>query len=171
MDILNALANIGFDWRITVANIVNFAIVYFVLKKLVFGPLAEVLSTRKAKIQSGLQNAEDAAALKEKAEEERQLLLREARQNASETGTSAREKESAIIAGSADKAEHKADTILKEANQKAVAEHDKMIESFKSEASNLVVQAAEKLLQDEIVSTQKNQVAANYLKQVKLNNY
>jgi F-type H+-transporting ATPase subunit b len=170
MEILEALGNIGFDWRIAIANFINFVIVYFLLNKFVFKPLTKTLDARRAKIESGLQHADDAIKIRDKATAERNQILRNARQEAGEILANAREKEQKVISGSTDKATAEAQKIIVEAKQKAVDEHDTMTRNFKSEAASLVVAAAEKLLQDDIVSDQKQAVARKYLSQVKVNN-
>ena len=164
MEILEALqTSLGFDWRVTVANIINFAIVYFVLKKLVFDKIGVVLSERRAKIEGGLDQAKEADELHKKASLEREEILRKARFEATDIVSSAREKEAKVISESTGKAAKEADKIIAEAKEKAASEHEAMLESFKSEASSLVVLAAEKLLQDDIVSAEKHSVAARYL--------
>lgn len=168
MDILNALANIGFDWRVTVANIVNFALVYFVLNKLVFSPLASILSERKSKIESGLKMADDAAVLKERALQEREEVLREARMEASSLILAAREKESEIISGASAKAEIEAVNIIEEAKKRSVAEHASMLSDFKSEAVELVVIATEKLTKKKLEDSENYDLARQYISELKV---
>jgi len=167
MELLNALGNIGFDWRIAIANFINFVIIYFLLNKFVFKGLSKTLDERREKIESGLQQAQDAQALHEKASQEHEEALRIARLEANEIVASAREKETAVINGASSKAAKEAEHIISDAKQKAAAEHDSMLSNFKSEASGLVVAAAEKLLQDEIASPEKKAVAQKYLDQIK----
>ncbi len=167
MEILEALQNsLGFDWRITVANIINFAIVYFVLKRLVFDKLSGVLEERRNKIETGLDQAAEANVLREKAAEEREDILRNARTEATTIVTSAREKEIQTIDQMSAKAQIQADQIINDAKQKAAAEHAEMLRDFKRNAAELVVEATEKLLQDDIVSDRKKEVASKYLESV-----
>jgi F-type H+-transporting ATPase subunit b len=166
MEILDALGNIGFDWRIAMANFINFVIIYFLLNKFVFKPLASNLEERSQKIKDGLQHAEDAKSLKSKATEERDQMLLEARQEANKIVTAAKDKETDTISGAADKAAVQADKILAEAREKTAAEHDVMLATFRAEAGELVVAAAEKLLKDDITATEKKSIASRYLKNV-----
>lgn len=168
MDIINALGNIGFDWQITVANIINFALVYFVLNKLVFDKLNNVLEERKERITGGLQQADEAKILKEKASNEREDILRDARSEASQIVASARSKENEIIDGSAKKAQIAADEIVASAQQRVLNEHEEMIKSFKNEAAELVVIASQKLATDKLLSQDDYHIAGDILRQSSL---
>jgi F0F1-type ATP synthase membrane subunit b/b' len=43
MDILGILGKIGFDWQVALANLVNFLIIFWILKKFAFKPVREIL--------------------------------------------------------------------------------------------------------------------------------
>ncbi|MBU4369492.1 ATP synthase F0 subunit B, partial [Patescibacteria group bacterium] len=58
MDLQRILGNLGFDWRMALANLVNFLIIFFVLKKYAFKPIKEKLEEREKKIKTGLEDAE-----------------------------------------------------------------------------------------------------------------
>jgi len=62
------LAKIGFDYRVALANLVNFLIVLWVLQKFAFPKIQEVLAERQTKIRKGIQDAEDAKRAKLDAE-------------------------------------------------------------------------------------------------------
>jgi F-type H+-transporting ATPase subunit b len=67
MEILN---NFGVQPVLLLAQIVNFTIVFFVLKKVLFQPIVLHLEKRKKKIEEGVVNAQKAMELIEKADEE-----------------------------------------------------------------------------------------------------
>jgi F0F1-type ATP synthase membrane subunit b/b' len=55
------LGKIGFDWQVALANLVNFLIIVFLLKKFAFKPIAKIIQDRQNKINEGLENAKKAA--------------------------------------------------------------------------------------------------------------
>lgn len=57
MELLNAL---GIDWKILLAQFVNFAVLVFVLWKFAYKPIFKFLEDRKNKIEEGIKNAEQA---------------------------------------------------------------------------------------------------------------
>ena len=56
------LGTFHIDWRLLVAQIINFAIVFAVLYRFVVKPLQKVMLERTAKIEQGLKDAENARA-------------------------------------------------------------------------------------------------------------
>lgn len=146
MEIIEALGNIGFDWRIAVANFINFVIIYWLLNKFVFKQLTATLEERRNKIEEGLQLAKDAQVIKEKANNEREEILRSARSEATEIIAQAKSKQETIVAESADKARAEADKIITESKTKATNEIQEARRKFSNEAAGLVVKATEKLL-------------------------
>lgn len=50
----------GIDWKLMVAQLINFAVVFFVLKKFAYKPILKLLDERKQKIEDGLSFAEKA---------------------------------------------------------------------------------------------------------------
>lgn len=87
---MEILHNFGIEPTLLLAQIVNFLIILFLLKKFFFGPIVKVLEERKNKIAESLKNADlieeklqkteaDSAAILEKAKSEAQTLLTDAK--------------------------------------------------------------------------------------------
>lgn len=75
MEILNQF---GFDYRLFLAQIINFLIIVFVFKKFLYKPLINTLEKREKKIAQGVQDAEDAGIALAKAEEQKDAILKKA---------------------------------------------------------------------------------------------
>ncbi len=58
--VLEILGKIGFDWQVALANLVNFLIIFFILKKFAFKPIQKILKERQDKISEGLIKAQEA---------------------------------------------------------------------------------------------------------------
>ena len=56
------IKNLGIDWKIFLAQLVNFGIVFFVLKKFAFSPIQKLLKERQSKIEKGLNDATRSAS-------------------------------------------------------------------------------------------------------------
>ena len=61
MDIGLILANLGFDWRVALANLANFLIIVWILKRFAFKPIEKAIKNREDKIRKGVEDAERAA--------------------------------------------------------------------------------------------------------------
>lgn len=72
---MDILKNFGVDGYLLVAQIVNFLIILFILKKFLYKPILELLNKRKTTIKEGLAQAEEARVKLEKViVEEKQIL-------------------------------------------------------------------------------------------------
>ena len=72
---MDALAHLGINAKLLIAQVVNFAILLFVLKRYAYRPILKLLDERSAKIEKGLADAEQAAlTLKETSAEEKRIL-------------------------------------------------------------------------------------------------
>jgi len=48
--VLNNLGKMGFDWHMALFNLVNFLILYFILKKYLFGSISATIAERQKKV-------------------------------------------------------------------------------------------------------------------------
>src|SRR5690348_9342004 len=74
----------GLNWKLFIAQLVNFGIILFVLWKWVFGPVGKKLQERSDKIEKSLQQAKEIEEKHKAAEQHRMLEIEKARKEASE---------------------------------------------------------------------------------------
>lgn len=72
--------NFGFDPILLVAQIVNFLIILFLLKKFLYKPVLDMLKKRRDDIEKGVKDAEEGRLTLEKALEEEKKILRKAQE-------------------------------------------------------------------------------------------
>jgi len=72
--------NFGFDPILLVAQIVNFLIILFLLKKFLYKPVLDMLKKRKDDIVKGVKDAEEGRLTLERALEEEKKILRKAQE-------------------------------------------------------------------------------------------
>lgn len=138
------------DWKLIVAQMVNFAIVLFVLYKFAYGPIMKMMDERTKKIDKGLKDAEEShKKLAEIAEKEKEVLV-EARKQAQEIVTKAeavavRSKDE-IIADS----KVQAVKILEDAAKKIEQEKNQMLSEVKAQVAELVVAATGKVIDEKM---------------------
>jgi F-type H+-transporting ATPase subunit b len=54
------LSQLGIDWKLLIAQAVNFVLLFIILKMFVYGPLSKMLHERRQKIEEGLEKAKEA---------------------------------------------------------------------------------------------------------------
>ena len=76
------LAHLGVNWKLLIAQAINFAILFFVLKRFAFAPIIALLRKRKTEIEKGFQLRNEAEAHMKRIEEIGERELGEARAHA-----------------------------------------------------------------------------------------
>ncbi|MDP2641124.1 MAG: F0F1 ATP synthase subunit B [Candidatus Yanofskybacteria bacterium] len=140
------LAQFGIDWRLLLAQAVNFGIVAGLLAWFVFRPLLSFLEERRKRIQEGLemrQKAEDEIArTQEMRKQELARVKRQAEQLLSEAKERGAEREREMIA----RAKEETGKELARAQEDIRREKDQAIQEAKEEIATLALLSAEKVL-------------------------
>lgn len=116
MEILNQF---GFDLRLFIAQVINFAILIVIFKKFLYKPLLKTLDNREKKIAQGLRDAESAKEALEKAEEQKEAILK--------------------------KASLEAEKILAEAKEQSTITREEMLASTKEEIARMMEATKEQI--------------------------
>jgi F-type H+-transporting ATPase subunit b len=156
MDIASTLSTIGFDWRIALANLVNFLLIFYLLKRFAFVPIGRMLDERKRRISQGLEDARRAATERQMAEQEFERLVDEARDQANSIIATARTQEKSILAKASDQAKIEARHLMNEAQAKIEAEKAAMEREVKEKTAELVVTGVERVLRQKLNSQDRN---------------
>ena len=69
---------LGIDWKLLLAQGVNFVILLFVLTKFVYKPLMKMVEARRQKIELGVKGGEKAEQIIKQAEQEKVGIIQEA---------------------------------------------------------------------------------------------
>jgi F-type H+-transporting ATPase subunit b len=166
MEILNALGNIGFDWRLALANLVNFLIVFWLLKKFVWAPLRAHIENREKEIAQGLENAQKAETALVMAKEKSDSIIDEAKVERNKVLKEARTIADQTIAQSTREAMEKSDEILQMAQKNAEGMEARALDRVKERAVDLIIAGTRSALKDEVSTRGGDKVIDTMLKQV-----
>ena len=140
------------DIKLILAQLVNFGIVLFVLKRYAYGPVLKMMQERTDKIEKGMADAESAGTkILEIAEKEKEVLV-EARKQAQEIVTKAEEiakknKEEIIT-----EAKNQSEKILSDSVKKIEQEKNQMMQEVKGQIAELVIAATGKVIGEKMDS-------------------
>ncbi|OIO52788.1 ATP synthase F0 subunit B [Candidatus Uhrbacteria bacterium CG_4_10_14_0_8_um_filter_58_22] len=143
-------ATLGLNWKLFLAQLVNFGLVLLVVWRFVYRPLMKVMDERSGKIERGLKDAEESKALRELADIEKQKLIVEARRQAkeimetTEADAKSRQEEVAV------KTRTEVERIVTDGKRRLRDEQEAMLKEAKAEISGLVIAATEKILREKI---------------------
>ena len=115
------------DWNI-IFSIVNIFVLYLLMKRFLFGPVTEIMEKRTNAIKASFTEAENINNEALKLKQEYELSL--------------------------ENAEQKAASIIRDAKQRALEEHDKQIKATKEEISKLMEDAKKSIELDKEKSMQ-----------------
>lgn len=142
------------------AQILNFLIVFYLLKKILYKPILDHLKNRKERIRSGLESAREGKELLERAKREEKDVLTNAQREAQEILREAKNKSREILAEAGLEAKKQSESIIKQAEEQMEQEAlrtEKKLSAYITKASiNILEKALSKMLnrktQEEVLS-------------------
>lgn len=164
---MDILKNFGLNPVLLAAQIVNFLIILFLLKKFLYKPVQEVLKKRQTTIKEGLKQAEEARIKLEKVVIEEKNILRNAQLQSKKIIEDAKQ-ESVVIAREINE-EAKAQTgkLLDDAKKQIAKESIETEKRLALSTSKLAVSLLEKTLKDFFSSNDQKKVISQALKEIK----
>lgn len=152
------------DYKILIAQMVNFSIVLFVLYKFAYGPLTKVMADRTERIEKGLKDAETANKKLLETEEREKEILGKARKEAQaiieSAGLSAEKNKEDIL----NEAKRRSEEIVANTQKQLEAEKVKMIGEIKSEIADLVVAATGKVIDEKMDKKKDEEIIEKAIK-------
>ena len=138
------MESLGIDVKLLLAQVINFLVLFVILKKFLYKPILKVLDERKKKIEDSLANAEKINKELVKLEEEKAKILKVAQTEAVK-----------LIAEEKKFAEEQKEKIIEEAKMKAVEEVAKGNVLAKQELEKAKKELREEVLKLTEVMTRK----------------
>jgi F-type H+-transporting ATPase subunit b len=146
-----------------IVSALNFAILLVILSVFAFRPLQRMLAERRARIEEGLRDAEQARRDREAAEAERVAALQEARREANEI--LARAQKVAQETRDADIAATKAELerMRERAAEEIQSEKQRAIAELRTEVADLALSAASKVVGETLNSERERRLVDEFL--------
>lgn len=142
---MEVLHEFGVEPVLLVAQIVNFLIIAYILKRFAYKPVLKLLDDRKKTIEQGLKQAEEARVLLEQANEKETALLKNAQQQAKKMQDEAKKQSEEILKTTEENARKRAEQMLLEAKEKISEETraaEKRLEAHTTELAMVFLQKA-----------------------------
>ncbi len=132
---MEALHSLGIDWKLFIAQVINFLVLLFILSKVLYKPLLNMFDARTKKIEKGLKDAEAASESRTKAEEDAEEIRQKAYKESNE--------------------------ILSNGKKEADEEAKKIIADAQAEAQKIVARGSEEVLRmkQELTNQTKSQIS------------
>lgn len=150
------LDKFGIKGELIFAQIVNFALVAFLLYKFAFKPVLKTMDERQEKISDGLQYAEEMKNKLSEAEKTHAETLKKAQQEAQDILAEARKQSKEYIEQQTQEATTKVEAMLEKGREANERERAQMLSEVRQEIARLVVLATSKVLRKELSDEEKS---------------
>lgn len=157
------LSNLGFDWQVALVNLLNFFIIFWILKRFAFKPINKILDERKEKIQAGINQAQktetELLVAQQKADEE----IKQARVQANQIILEATKNKESIIAQAQTEAQTEASKIIKKTHTALEQEKESLGKEMSQKTAELVALGVQKILEEEMTPERSKELSLKAL--------
>lgn len=160
------LESLGFAPLKFVWQIVNFLILLFILKKLLYKPMLQMLDDRKKSIEDAINNAETAKVEAEALRKDYEARLAEAKQEAQEIIAKATKLGEEMKKDIVENAQNEAAKAIQKAQEEIVREKEQAIMALRDEVATLAVMAAGKVLGKAITVEDHEKLVKEFVQEV-----
>ncbi len=143
--------------------LVSFGIIFWILKKFAWKPILNMLKEREDFITNALGSAERAKKEMAELQSNNEKLLNEARNQRDIMLKEAREIKDQIVGEAKGAAQKEADKLLKSARENIQSEKNAAIAEMKNQVAALSLEIAEKILKEELSSSDKQKTLVKTL--------
>ena len=155
---IGLVGQFGIDWKLILAQAINFIIVAFLLWRFAYKPVVVTLDERQRKIAEGLQFAEESKVQLAETEKRQAEVLREANAKAQEIFHEARESASRFEEKMKAETASQIEDMRRRAEEANELERQKMLTEVRQEIARLVVLTSGKVLRRELSDEEKTRI-------------
>ncbi len=144
------VSTLGLNWKLFLAQLINFGIIFYILNRFVFKPISLKLAERSQKIEQALKDAEDVEKQKTEFELWKAEEVKQARQKASEILTKAEQDALTAKDMVLKKTKEEQDKYISQARAQIESDQKQSLAEIKSEVADMVTMATEKVLKKKL---------------------
>lgn len=162
------IAAIGVDIRALLFQVLNFAILLWVLKRFAYAPIVRLLEARRQKIEESLKTADRLAEEKESLVRLRSERLAQAEAEADVILSQSKNQAGELVAAATQKAQHQAEQIEAQAKARVAEDRRALETAVGAQTLSLVKTAAAKVLRQKLDEAADEKLIARALKEASL---
>ena len=161
------LTQLGIDWKLLIAQIINFLVLLVILYKFLYKPVFKILHDREEKIEKSLRQAETIEKNLFESEAEKAKIVAEARNEAGRVIAESKKTAEKIRNELINQAKLDALNTLEQGKKQLTVERETMFKELKGEVADMVGAATEKILREKIDSDQDKRAIEESLEELK----
>ncbi len=164
---MEIIKNFGLNPVLLAAQVINFLIVFYVLKRFLYKPILSMLKARDKTIKDGLRQAEEARLLLEKTAQRERETLKKAQNEARALLDETRKQRDELIVLAEQEAKKQAERILSDARSQISQETREAEKRLSAHISDLAIQLLNQSVGDLVGKEQQEVVMQQALKKIK----
>ncbi len=136
------------DWKIIIAQAINFVVVLFILQLLLLKPLKKMMSERTSKIEQGLEDAKKNSEILASSVKEYEEIIAKAKLEANELFQKGKIEAEAKKTELIDAAKAQVASMIETGQKTLESEKARMMQEVKTEIVQLTISSVEKILKE-----------------------
>ena len=163
---MEILKNFGIEWTLTLAQIINFLIIFYILKQYLYRPIFNVLKKRQDAIKEGVKKAEESKKELEQALEKEKEIIKEAKETAKEIIQEAHEQAQELSIEADEKAKQMTNRMINDAKIQIDLETKKAEAILSKHVSELSVKLLKKSLSNIISDKEQADIISKAVREL-----
>lgn len=155
---MEIISTLGIDTKLILAQIVNFFILFFVLKMFVYKPVLSLLEKRKNMVEQSVHNSQKIEERLVSLENERKKILSDASANAMTVMEQAKKEGAEEHQKALTNAKKEISDLAQRYRSQLKSEKDQMFDELKAEVAVLIVNSCEKILRKEFTKEDQSRL-------------
>lgn len=146
---MEIISKLGVDWKLLLAQLINFGILLFLLWKFAYRPVLDMLQKRSNLVEKSVEDAKKIGEEMEKIKKLREETMLQAEKEATEILERARKDAEGRRREILGYAEKEIETLMQRTRQTIEEEKQQSLREIRAEAAHLIVVGTERLLERE----------------------
>ncbi|HCA66814.1 MAG: ATP synthase F0 subunit B [Candidatus Jacksonbacteria bacterium RIFOXYA2_FULL_44_7] len=161
------LKSFGIEWKILIWQVINFAVVFFILSRFLYKPLKKAIHDREKKISASLDAADKLKKKSKEMEDEFKQKMADQRKEIEEMHVKARAANEKLKSELRAQAEEESKRMITEAKTRAEEEKKEIMVTLESEVKMLAIALAGKVLEKEIDEAKEKELMKSAISALK----
>lgn len=163
------LNNFGVEWQLLLAQIINFVIIFYLLKRFLYKPIFNMLKKREDAIKQGLSKADESKKALDEALVKEKKIIKEAQDTAKKIIQEAKENSVTVAKEIEEKAKKQADQMVADARVQIDREARQAEKELEKHVGELSVKILKQSLDNVFTDKEQTEVVAKATKALKSN--
>lgn len=157
---MELISKLGIDWKLLLAQIINFFILLAVLYKFVYKPVLDALDKRSKTIEKGMHDAKASEERLRQIEELREQRMAEAEKQIGQMFEKAKQDAETVKKDLLAAAGAQSEDLLRRTKIQIEEQKQAMLEEVRAQTALFIIKAAEKILEREFSDADQKRLAA-----------